>query len=435
MEMRHQSGIKDRLVLLCIDCVWPKRPVAASVLFVRSFVQEEERRTDSTQPRMGWCLRIVGLVALVAAALPLLLPEEGAAPADSSSTSAVYFNAASSYLRLRDDHAALQRQWLLESTPLLRGQTIVLTGATRGLGRGVAATLVAMGADVILPCRKVPRDLAATVHGDARMLLEQAGAPKAKERALGKVDALQMDLSDLDSVDDAVEALASQFGKGAVDAVINNAGLINPNMYLTKQGFELTFGVNFLGTARFTLGLIDADVLRSGGNGGGAGDAPPTILSISSQEHMLPPFLNETGKPAPFGTPWGSGMADSMLRYSVSKLAQVTFFMELAEQHPEIRVLDTCPGAVGSEIASDVSLIGSLVQWAMEATFPTVYHAAISVVKLLVDPSVAGASGEGQHFFMGDPIPARSDARDPATRKWLWAQTLQLLKDRAPPSA
>ena len=68
-----------------------------------------------------------------------------------------------------------------------------------------------------------------------------------------------MDLADLSSVGGCVAAMDAADLRAAL--LVNNAGLTSPYDETTAQGYELSAGVNFLGTAHFTLSLIEQGVL------------------------------------------------------------------------------------------------------------------------------------------------------------------------------
>ena len=122
----------------------------------------------------------------------------------------------------------------------LEGRRYAITGANTGIGRATAEALAARGADVVIACRSAAR---------ARGVLD----------ALGDAGALvDLDLADLDSVRRGAEALAAL---GPYDALINNAG-VGGTRGVTKDGFELAFGVNHLGHYLLTRTLAPAFVVH-----------------------------------------------------------------------------------------------------------------------------------------------------------------------------
>ena len=124
-----------------------------------------------------------------------------------------------------------------------KGRRFLVTGSNTGLGFEAARVLAQRGAAVILACRSKDK-------AEAAMSAIRAESPKAD------IGFLALDLSDLG----AVRAAASEILKGPrIDVLVNNAGVMIPPRTLTKDGFELQFGVNHLGTFAFT-GLIHPHV-------------------------------------------------------------------------------------------------------------------------------------------------------------------------------
>ena len=115
----------------------------------------------------------------------------------------------------------------------LTGQVALVTGAGRGIGRACALALANAGADVALGMRDVNSD-----HGTA-----------ADIEALGRrVLPLQMDVSRLDQIQQAVTEAAAHFGR--LDILVNNAGVGPPNLaeQVNEADFDFTVGINLKGT-------------------------------------------------------------------------------------------------------------------------------------------------------------------------------------------
>ena len=115
----------------------------------------------------------------------------------------------------------------------VRGQVALVTGAARGIGRACALALAQAGADVALGLRD------ARTGGDLAREIEGLG-----RRAL----ALQMDMTRLLEVRQAIDAAAAHFGR--LDILVNNAGLApeNPAEDVREEDFDLTLAVNLKGT-------------------------------------------------------------------------------------------------------------------------------------------------------------------------------------------
>ena len=115
----------------------------------------------------------------------------------------------------------------------LAGQVALVTGAARGLGNAIARALAHAGADVALGLRDV------NAQGDLVAQIEAMG-----RRALP----LQMDMTRLDEIFQAVDRTVRQFGR--LDILVNNAGLAPDNLAenVSEKDFDLTLAVNLKGT-------------------------------------------------------------------------------------------------------------------------------------------------------------------------------------------
>jgi NAD(P)-dependent dehydrogenase (short-subunit alcohol dehydrogenase family) len=119
------------------------------------------------------------------------------------------------------------------TVPDLSGKRAVVTGASDGIGLGLATRLAAAGAEVLLPVRN-PR------KGEAAITTIRQRNPNAN------VSLRELDLSSLDSVAALGEALREE--GHPIHILINNAGVMTPpDRQTTADGFELQFGTNHLG--------------------------------------------------------------------------------------------------------------------------------------------------------------------------------------------
>src|ERR1700742_3791096 len=115
----------------------------------------------------------------------------------------------------------------------LVGQTALVTGAARGLGRAIAVALAAAGADVALGLRdqNSAKDLVAEIE------------------ALGRhAFPVQMDVTKLDQITRAIDATSAQFGK--LDILVNNAGggFTNLAIDVPEEEFDATLNINLKAT-------------------------------------------------------------------------------------------------------------------------------------------------------------------------------------------
>ena len=144
----------------------------------------------------------------------------------------------------------------------LNGKVAIITGAARGLGRACALALAHEGADIALGLRDV------TTAAD----LEQ------KIKAMGrKVIRLQMDVSDLQQINDAVSQVVKTFGK--IDILVNNVGIApdNPAENVTEEDFDRTINLNLKGTF-FTAQTAGKQMIKQGSG---------RIINMSSQAGFI----------------------------------------------------------------------------------------------------------------------------------------------------
>jgi len=185
--------------------------------------------------------------------------------------------------------------------PTPRGpRTVVVTGASSGLGYFAAEQLAGAGHRVVLATRDAARAAAA----------ERSIRRHVRDADLGHV---HLDLADLDSVRAAADELG-RLEPGGVDAIVNNAGVVGSStLQRTRQGTELQIGTNHLGhfawTAR-TLPLLEA---RSG-----------RVVHLGSIAHRWARLDR--------ADPLGVGRYSSYRQYGRSKLAVMLFGFELAER-------------------------------------------------------------------------------------------------------
>jgi retinol dehydrogenase 12 len=180
----------------------------------------------------------------------------------------------------------------------LAGRTFLVTGSSTGIGRATAAALAGRGARVYIAARSA---------GKGR----EAAASIAALTGNDAVEFIPLDLADLASVRDCAQALVAR-GE-PLHVLINNAGVAG-RRGLTKDGFELTFGVNHLGHFALTMGLLE--VLTA--------SAPARVVNVSSDSHYQAKGVDFDALRRP-----ARGIT-GLPEYAVSKLCNVLFTQELA---------------------------------------------------------------------------------------------------------
>ncbi|MFD6139413.1 SDR family oxidoreductase [Promicromonospora sp. NPDC060271] len=134
------------------------------------------------------------------------------------------------------------------TVPDLAGRRALVTGASDGMGLGIAGRLAAAGAEVIMPVRNKAK-------GEAAIARINRAVPGAK------VTLRSLDLASLESVAALGGALREE-GQ-PIHLLINNAGVMRPPQRLTTvDGFELQLGTNHLGHFALVAHLLP--LLRAG---------------------------------------------------------------------------------------------------------------------------------------------------------------------------
>jgi NAD(P)-dependent dehydrogenase (short-subunit alcohol dehydrogenase family) len=286
----------------------------------------------------------------------------------------------------------------------------LITGGAAGLGFETARALAARGFDLVIADRNV-------AGGEA------AAQKLIADGASGRIEFRALDLGDLA----AIRAFAESFN-GALDVLVNNAGLLPPlRRATTKDGFELKFGVSHLGHFALTAGLLPALLCAPA----------PRVVSVSS-------IVQATGR-IDFDDLQAERDYLSSRSYAQTKLACLMFALELHRRseaagsklisvaaHPGISRTGIGDVRRGERRSSFTDWMeGIAFQIAMRAFGQTPEQGALPIVHAASAPEVRGGEFYGPDGFMqfrGKPTKVRPSAaaqdRDAAAR--LWAASEQL---------
>ena len=288
----------------------------------------------------------------------------------------------------------------------LEGKTVLITGATSGLGKATAIQLAQRGAKLILAVRSGIPEIAEEISA-------QTGNPD--------IDCVHLDLSDLDSVRSCCDELKA---KGvALDRVILNAGVVPNKALKTQQGFEMMFGVHYVANALFIKRLLEDGVIPNRSfaqTANGRRENHPRIIFVSSESHR-------SGTPIDFDTLGDFveyNAMSSVAQYGHSKLVMTAWMQELARQLNPDGELDVsahclCPGPVNSNIARDTpALFKPILNAVMGVLFAKPEKAAEPVVYLACAESIEGQTGIYLHLMtQKQPAP---QARDEEVARRVW---------------
>lgn len=278
----------------------------------------------------------------------------------------------------------------------MKGKRVVLTGASRGIGRETALQLGKLGADLTLVVRD--RERGEAVAGEVRAL-----------GSGGDVEVLTADLSSMADVRRVAEEILAKHK--VIDVLLNNAGAIYMEPEKTKDGFERTFATNHLSYFLLTQLLLPAIKKAPAGR----------VVNVASDAHFrgsidFDDLMYDTRKYAG----WGA--------YSASKLANILFTSELARtlEGTTVTANSLHPGVIASGFGhNNKGMLGFLVK--LGAPFLTSSEkGAKTSVFLASDPSVTSVTGK--YFDKCKPRTPSREARDPSVAKRLWKASEDLLR-------
>jgi citronellol/citronellal dehydrogenase len=162
----------------------------------------------------------------------------------------------------------------------LQGKTLLITGASRGIGLAIALRAARDGARIVL--------LAKTVEPNPKLPGTLSAAAEAIKAAGGEALPVQTDIRDENAVAAAVAAAVQRFG--GIDILINNASAISltPTDATPMKRFDLMFGVNVRGTYCCTQACLPELIksARAGRN--------PHVLNMSPPLSMKPHWFQGT---------------------------------------------------------------------------------------------------------------------------------------------
>ncbi|HUI72080.1 MAG TPA: SDR family NAD(P)-dependent oxidoreductase [Spirochaetia bacterium] len=263
----------------------------------------------------------------------------------------------------------------------LQGKTILLTGATSGIGLALARSLASSGSRLL-------------IHGRNREKLSKVSGELSASGA-----AVQSFVADLSSLKETA-GLAREAAEACatLDILINNAGVgfgrDGNKREVGKDGFELRFAVNYLAPFLLTEELIARGLPRL---------AVINVASAGQDSLDFEDLMTESG--------YGGVQA-----YCRSKLALIMMSFDLAALHPELQVQALHPGTY---------LDTGMVREAGITPHGPVSRGVESILSVLA--AALGGGTSGQYFDQSRPARALAQAYNSAARQELREASLRLV--------
>lgn len=293
--------------------------------------------------------------------------------------------------------------WTKENIPDQTGKTVIITGANTGLGFEDALALYEKGANVVIAARDETK-------------AQQAVAKIKAAKGNGNVSAALLDLSSLQSVKEFADDFNSNHSK--LHLLINNAGVMMCPESKTAEGFELQFGVNFIG--HFALTMLLYPLLK---NTYGA-----RVVTLSSGAHKWVEAID-------FENLKLEKTYDPRREYASSKLADLMFAIELQRfidsEGDSILSLAAHPGITLTDLQRHLEDVEEKL-----SKYPVVMQPSQGALPTLFAATSTDAKGgcyygpDGENELYGYPAQAKiSDAAlDETAAKKLWQYAEQETK-------
>jgi len=269
----------------------------------------------------------------------------------------------------------------------MKGKTVVITGASSGIGFEASIALAKMGAKVIMVARN-PK-------------LGQDALSLVKEKSSNSdVELMLCDFSSLANIRKLAGEIIDKCPR--LDVLVNNAGKTFGTRSVTADGFEWTFGVNHL--APFLLTNLLLALLKK--------SAPARIVNTASHGHAFG-HIN-------FEDIMAEKKYGEMTAYAQSKLANVLFSAELSKRLAGIGVTSNSlhPGVVGTHFAEAGGTLSKLFYRWFKFMMKTPAEGAKTTVYLASSPDVEGVSGK--YFSNCKAVMPSKEAQDDSVAKRLW---------------
>jgi NAD(P)-dependent dehydrogenase (short-subunit alcohol dehydrogenase family) len=282
-----------------------------------------------------------------------------------------------------------------ETKASMSGKTVLVTGATNGIGKATALELARMGAQVVLVGRSRPKT-------------EATVSEVFKKTGNNALDYIVADLALMSGVRHAADAFRQKYDR--LHVLINNVGGIFAQREVTSEGLEMTFALNHI--SYFLLTNLLLDVLKA--------SAPTRVVNVSSDAHRFGGLnVNDLQSEQTYGM-------GGFRAYGQSKLMNVMFTYELAQRLEGTGVTANAmhPGAVATGFGrNNRGLIGFIFRSFGHFSL-TPEQGADTVVYLASSPDVDEVTGK--YFDRRKAVLSSSHSYDEAASRRLWEVSAEM---------
>jgi NAD(P)-dependent dehydrogenase (short-subunit alcohol dehydrogenase family) len=287
----------------------------------------------------------------------------------------------------------------LGETDRIDGKSVLVTGASSGLGYATAVQLAARGGRVIMAVRSGIPD---------------KGEAVKKDSGSSSVEMRHVDLSDLSSVRRLAETLRE--GGEKLDLVVLNAATVPSGSRRTPQGLEEMFVVNYLASFYLVNQLLQYDVIKK--------NVGARIIVVASEAHRSAPPIDWQS----FGQYREYGMNKVVPLYGYYKHMLLSFAWELSRRlnTDGVAVHALCPGPVDSAIAREAPWFA---KWLVAGIFALFFKAPTKacepVVFLACAPALRERTAVYLHLMEEKQVEAATG--EPENGRRLWDASRELL--------
>ena len=237
--------------------------------------------------------------------------------------------------------------WTTENIPDQTGKTIIITGATSGLGKEATKVLASKNATVVMAVRNTEK---------AETVVKEI----LSEFPSSKIDIISLDLNNLESISSFDEKFNNDYKK--LDVLINNAGIMMCPYSKTKDGFEIQMGTNHMGHFALT-GLLMPILLNT---------SDSRVVTTSSIAHRAGNINFDDLN-------WEKRKYNTYRAYSDSKIANLYFTYELVRRFKDAKnapvFISSHPGWTKTELdrhSGPASFLGDIIAQSVQmGTLPT----------------------------------------------------------------